>query len=92
MTGVEEKQEYVVRLLERVAIRLRESTFTQSAWRMVIDSDRGGGVITLVDGADGRFFRGEGRFLGLTQDQLRELYDRLNEPTGEPAFEVPQLG
>ena len=89
---MEEKPEYVVVSLERVATRLRESTFTQSAWRMVIESPQGSGAITMIDSPDQPVFRGEGVLLGLTQKQLRDLYERLNRPSDEPAFEMPQLG
>jgi hypothetical protein len=92
MSAMDDKPQFVVRSLERVATRLRESTFTQSAWRMVVESDRGAGVITMIEGVDGSFYRGEGVFLGLTQAELGATYERLNRPNDEPAFEVPQLG
>ncbi|MGZ8796033.1 MAG: hypothetical protein ACXW2F_01715 [Thermoanaerobaculia bacterium] len=82
----------VVRSLERVTIRLRDSTFAQAAWRMIIDSESGDGAITLVEGPGGGFFRGEGIFLGRPQHELRATYERLNKPAAEPDFDLPQLG
>jgi hypothetical protein len=92
MGDMKDSETYVVRSLERVAIRLRESTFAQAAWRMIIDSEPGDGAITLVDGLGGGFFRGEGIFLGRPQQELRATYERLNKPSAEPDFDLPQLG
>jgi hypothetical protein len=78
MAEMADTEQYVVRSLERVAIRLRESTFAQPAWRMTIVSEEGSGAITLVDSPAGGLFRGEGIFLGYTQDQLRKTYDSLH--------------
>lgn len=93
MTAVEEpKEPYSMRLLERIAVRLRESTVTQAAWRMVIDSELGQGAITFIERSAGDVFRGEGIFLGSAQEELRAIYRRLNKPAEEPAIITPQLG
>lgn len=80
-----------VRSLERASIRIRESGSTQSAWRMEIDSETGSGTITLIDAAPS-FYRGDGLFLGWTQERIAETYQRLLAPDTEPPFEVMQLG
>lgn len=80
-----------VRSLERSPIRTRESGNTHSAWRMEIESAKGSGTITLVDAAS-PFYRGEGLFLGWTQEQLTETYQKLLAPDDAPPFEVMQLG
>ena len=79
----------VKRSLERTQIRSRETAATVSAWRMAIDSPQGTGTITLLDSG---FYRGDGAFLGWSQEQLASLYQSLNTPPDEPKFEVMQLG
>jgi hypothetical protein len=91
MGAVKDNETFVVRSLERVAIRLRESTFAQAAWRMIIDSESGEGTIILVDAPGGSFFRSEGIFAGRPQHELRETYERLNKPADE-GFDLQQLG
>ncbi len=82
-----------VRSLERAPIRTRESGATHSAWRMEIDSEAGSGTITMIDAAlTSPCYRGEGLFLGWTQEQLGETYQRLLAPDDEQPFEVMQLG
>ena len=84
---------FTVRSLERAPIRTRESGVTHSAWRMEIDSHAGSGTITLVDATGGSpFYRGDGLFLGWTQEQLTETYQNLLAPDDEPPFELMQLG
>ena len=82
-------KEPVNRSLQRVPVRARESGVIQSAWQMAIDSPNGVGTITLLDAG---FYRGDGAFLGWSQQQLGELYRSLNKPPDEPAFELQQLG
>jgi uncharacterized damage-inducible protein DinB len=82
-------KEPVNRSLHRVPIRARESGVTHSAWQMVVDSPNGPGTITLLDSGS---YRGDGAFLGWSQEQLREMYERLNKPPDEPSFQVMQLG
>jgi hypothetical protein len=82
-----------VRSLERALIRTRESGVTQSAWRMEIGSDAESGTITLIEAAgDPPLYRGEGLFLGWTQEGLAETYQRLLAPDDERPFDVMQLG
>jgi len=83
----------IKRELARVPIRLRESDVTRSAWRIEIDSDDGPGAITRIEHEGSILWRGEGVFLGATQEQLAATYDELNKPPDdEPAFELQQLG
>ena len=37
-------------------------------------------------------YRGDGVYIGWSQEQLRAEYDRLNTPPSEPNFELQQLG
>ena len=83
----------IKRELARIPIRLRESDVTRSAWRMEIDSDDGPGTITRIEHDGSILWRGEGLFLGATQEQLAATYDELNaSPDDEPPFELQQLG
>jgi hypothetical protein len=79
--------------LARVPIRLRGGTVTLSAWRLHVDCDEGPGTITLVEeSTNGRFFRGDGAFLGWTQDDLKGAWDELSRTPEEPEIPTPQLG
>jgi hypothetical protein len=60
--------------IERVPVRLRESTNTTAAWRLDISCDQGTGHIVQVDTSSGTFFRGDGLFLGWPQERLADLY------------------
>ena len=83
----------IKRELARIPIRLRESDVTRSAWRMEIDSDDGPGTITRIEHDGSLLWRGEGAFLGATQEQLAATYNELNAPPDdEPTFELQQLG
>ncbi len=79
----------VVQSLERVPIRTRESGVTRSAWRMEVGCDAGTGSITLLEEG---LFRGDGMFLGATQEQLADTYRALLDPNEETPFEPMQLG
>jgi len=79
--------------LERFPIGLRGESATQSAWRLSIACDEGAGAITLVEiSPRERFYRGEGVFLGWSQERMKAGYDALLPRDGEPSFEGPQLG
>lgn len=93
MTG-QEPEESPFRLISfaRVPIRTREGTITLAGWRAEADSDRGPGAILLVDLPDrGSIYRGEGTFLGWTQEALGTTYDAIR-PRSEPDMELQQLG
>ncbi len=83
----------IKRELARVPIRLRDSDVTRSAWRMEIDSDDGPGIITRIESEGSILWRGDGIFLGASQEQLAATYNELNAPPDdEPTFELQQLG
>ena len=79
----------VVRSMERVPIRTRESNVMRSAWRMEVSCDEGAGAIVLVDDA---IYRGEGFFLGWPQEELAAAYASAQKQDDEPPFELMQLG
>jgi hypothetical protein len=81
--------------LERVAIRLRESGVTASAWRLKVASDQGGGSIVLVELSEQTScFRGDGIFLGWSEARLAEAYRELTQAlgAGDSDLELLQLG
>lgn len=79
----------VVRSLERVPIRTRESNVTRSAWRMEVTCDEGDGAITLLEQG---LYRGDGLFLGWPQEDLAAAYASVQKHDDEPPFELLQLG
>ena len=78
--------------LERVAIRLRESSVTLSAWRMAVSASEGAGTLIRVETPGGSLFRGEGWFLGWTQESMSGAWNDLLPPPTPDTFELPQLG
>jgi len=79
--------------LERSPIRTRESRVTLSGWQLSVESDQGKGAIVLVEAGPGKArYRGEGVFLGWTEEQLREAYESLRPRTSESPLETQQLG
>jgi hypothetical protein len=83
----------IVRSLERVPIRMRESGVTHAGWRMEVGCEEGGGGIILVElAADRSVYRGEGTLLGWSQERLAAAYQALRTEPDEPRFELNQLG
>ena len=79
--------------LDRFPIRTRESAVTLSAWRLSVACDEGEGAIVRVDSsAEERFYRGEGIFLGWSEERLASAYEVLRPVPEEPTFETAQLG
>lgn len=79
--------------LERFAIRTRESSVTRAGWRLAVASETGAGAIVLVELAVGQaVHRGEGVFLGWSQERLAEAYAALSPRDTDPPFETAQLG
>jgi hypothetical protein len=79
--------------LERFPIRTRESGATLSAWRLVVICEEGLGAIVGVEGApEEQIYRGEGVFLGWSQDRLAAAYGALRPSSEETDFGVQQLG
>ena len=84
--------EPTVRPLERAAIRLRESSVTLSAWRMTVSGPEGAGTLIRVETPGGTLFRGEGWFLGWTQEAMSSAWAELLPPTTDERLDLPQLG
>jgi hypothetical protein len=79
--------------LERIPVRTREAVVTLSAWRLRVESDRGGGEIVVVETAGGDpVYRGAGVLLGWSQDRLASAYAALRPVSDEPAWESMQMG
>lgn len=78
--------------LERVAIRLRESAVTLSAWRMAVRAPEGAGSLVRVETPGGALFRGEGWFLGWTQDAMSGAWAELLPSPPSDGIELAQLG
>ena len=79
--------------LERVNVRSRGSQVTRSAWRLEASSPAGSGSIVLLElSAEESFYRGDGIFLGWSQDRLAGAYQALAPKSDEPEPELPQLG
>ena len=82
-----------VQSFERFLIRTRGGMNTQSAWRLSVTCGEGLGAIVFVEIGPGEaFYRGEGVFLGWTQEQMAAAYMALLPNSEEPPFEIPQLG
>ena len=73
--------------MERVPIRTRESKVTLSAWRMQTDA----AAIVLIEIAGRSVYRGEGAFLGASQEKLAEAWQAAI-PKTEPEPDNPPLG
>ena len=80
------------RPLERVAIRLRESSVTLSAWRMAVAAPEGSGTLVRVETPGGALFRGEGWFLGWGQEAMSTAWAELLPQVEPEPVETPQLG
>jgi hypothetical protein len=83
--------------VQRVLVRRRESSVTTAAWRLEVTCDQGAGGIVRVDIATGAgeqpVYRGDGVFLGWSQERLAGAYDALSRPTDDgSSFELIQLG
>jgi hypothetical protein len=79
--------------LERFLIRTRASSSTQSGWRLLTDSDQGGGAIVFVEiSGNETFHRGEGVFLGWPPERLAAAYEALRPEPEHDGFEMQQMG
>ena len=84
---------FVKTSLERVPVRLRASDITQSGWRLEATCEGGGGTIVRIELSPAEScYRGEGVFLGWTQAQLAEAYQRLTQSSDDGELELMQLG
>lgn len=77
---------------ERVVLRMRGSTVTVSGWRISVEAPRGPGSIVLAESGGQKFYRGEGVFLGWTQERLEAAYRALLPPSQGPGDDHMQLG
>jgi hypothetical protein len=75
-----------------VAIRLRESGTTLSAWKLVVAAPEGSGAMVRVDTPTGPLFRGEGWFLGWAQEAMATAWAELVPRPETETLELPQLG
>ena len=79
--------------LERIAIRMRESGVTLSAWRLGVSTAEGQGAIFLVETpGGGTLFRGDGVCLGWPQQRLESAYRLLLPGTVDAEPDAGQLG
>jgi hypothetical protein len=79
--------------LERFLIRTRASSSTQAGWRLLVESDQGGGAIVFVEvSPEETFYRGDGVFLGWPQDRLAAAYDALLPKPEPDGFVTQQMG
>ena len=78
--------------LERFPIRVRESSSTQSGWRLSVEAGEGEGSILLVEGVGEPFYRGDGIFLGWPQERMAAAYVALKPKPEADRFETQQLG
>jgi hypothetical protein len=85
--------EPVVAPLERVPIRTRESGVTLSAWKLAASAAEGAGTLVRVESGAANHYRGDGWFLGWTQEALASAWVALLPPA-PPAetFHTQQLG
>src|SRR5262245_20617957 len=68
---------------ERVPIRTRASNLTRSAWRLEVACDQGAGAIVVVEVSPREsYYRGEGLFLGWSQERLAAVQEALR-PGGD---------
>lgn len=77
---------------ERVPVRTRSSGVTQSAWRLRVRCDQGVGAVLLIESGAESFRRGEGLFLGWTQDKLASVYEELRPKPSDASQDPLQLG
>jgi len=79
--------------VERFLLRTLEASSTRSGWRISFAGENRWGAIVQVEIGDGpALYRGEGVFLGWSQESLAEGYRRLLPQTHEERFEPAQLG
>ena len=79
--------------LERFPIRTRDSSVTQSAWRLSVACGEGEGSVVFVEtSTEETLYRGEGVFLGWPQERLEVAYRALLPVSDEQPLEMNQLG
>lgn len=79
--------------LERFPVRTREGSTTRSAWRLSVSSDQGEGTIVFVEASPAEtFYRGDGMFLGWTQERMAAAYQALLPKPADDGFATQQMG
>ena len=79
--------------LVRFPIRTRASAWTQSGWRLLVASEQGEGAIVFIEVTlDETLYRGDGIFLGWTQERLAAVYKTLLPKPEADGFEMQQMG
>ena len=77
----------------RFPLRMRGAAVTTSGWRIAVEAPRGSGSIVLAEHGSQRFYRGDGVFLGWTQERLEATYRALLPPVeGSSGDDHLQLG
>jgi hypothetical protein len=76
----------------RVPLRIRGAAVTMSGWRIGVQAARGAGSIVLAEHGPERFYRGDGVFLGWTQERLDAAYRALLPPAEGSSDDHLQLG
>jgi hypothetical protein len=69
----------------RIPLRMRGDAVTVSGWGIGVQATRGSGNIVLAEHGAQRFFRGDGIFLGWTQERLETTYRALLPPAEGPS-------
>lgn len=77
---------------ERVILRMRGAGVTVSGWRITVEAARGPGSIVLAEQGAQKFYRGEGVFLGWSQERLEAAYSALLPTPQGPGDDHFQLG
>ncbi len=79
--------------LERFPVRTREGATTRSAWRLSASCDQGDGAIVFVEVSPVEtFYRGDGIFLGWTQERMAAAYGALLPKPELDGFATQQMG
>jgi len=76
----------------RVPLRMRGAAVTMSGWRISVEASRGAGSIVVAEHGPQRFYRGDGVFLGWTQERLEAAYRAVLPPPEGSSDEHLQLG
>ncbi|MDL2718718.1 MAG: hypothetical protein PT977_13280 [Acidobacteriota bacterium] len=80
-------------VLERVPVRERGASFTAAAWSIAVRADEGAGTIVRLEAADGAVhFRGAGRFLGWSREEMEAAWGAMARSDAPSEPELPQLG
>jgi len=65
---------------------------TLAAWRMAVSAPEGAGALVRVETPGGALFRGDGWFLGWTQEAMSGAWAELLPPAPSDTLELSQLG